>query len=120
MGDDPAKFRRASGRPFQHEDDLRLLLHVEVGCAVAGLSVNRFCETFPFRDSQGRRFHKATLKRRYYQRKALLQGTRLPNDVIVPSPMGEAVERYLAKVWSVFRSEEHTSELQSLMRISYA
>src|SRR3546814_8328584 len=82
MGDDPAKFRRASGRPFQHEDDLRLLLHVEVGCAVAGLSVNRFCETFPFRDSQGRRFHKATLKRRYYQRKALLQGTRLPNDVI--------------------------------------
>src|SRR3546814_4200090 len=88
MGDDPAKFRRASGRPFQHEDDLRLLLHVEVGCAVAGLSVNRFCETFPFRDSQGRRFHKATLKRRYYQRKA--------------------------------RSEEHTSELQSLMRISYA
>src|SRR3546814_1342184 len=84
MGDDPAKFRRASGRPFQHEDDLRLLLHVEVGCAVAGLSVNRFCETFPFRDSQGRRFHKATLKRRYY------------------------------------RSEEHTSELQPLKRISYA
>lgn len=102
MSDDPAKFRRASGRPFQHEDDLRLLLHVEIGRVVKGLSVNRFCETFPFRDSQGRRFHKATLKRRHYQRKALLQGTRLPNDVIVPSPMSEAVERYLAEVRSVF------------------
>jgi hypothetical protein len=85
MSDDPAKFRRASGRPFQHEDDLRLLLHVEIGRVVKDLSVNRVCEKLPFWDSQGRRFHKATLKRRYYQRKALLQGMRLPNDLIVPS-----------------------------------
>lgn len=102
MSDDPAKLRRRSGRPFQHEDDLWLLLHVEVGCAVAALSVNRFCETFPFRDSHGRRFHEATLKRRYYQRKALLQGAQLPGDVTTPSPMGEAVERYLTQVRSVF------------------
>lgn len=101
MSDDFAKLRRRSGRPFQHEDDLRLILHVEIGRAVARLSVNRFCEKFPFRDSRGRRFHKATLKRRYYQRKALLQAARLPGDVIVPSPMGEAVERYLAEVRSV-------------------
>lgn len=97
-----AKSTRRSGRPFQHEDDLRLLLHVEVGRAVAGLSVNRFCEKFPFRDSHGRRFHKATIKRRYYQRKALLQAAYLPGGVIVPSPMEEAVEQYLAEVRSVF------------------
>ncbi|HKR15847.1 hypothetical protein [Rhizorhapis sp.] len=106
MSDDPAKSRRRSGRPFQHEDDLRLLLHVEVGCAAAGLSINRFCETFPFRDSHGRRLHTATLKRRYYQRKASLQPAHLPGGVIVPSPMGEAVERYLAEVRSVFASRK--------------
>ena len=106
MRDDPAKLRRPSGRPFQHEDDLWLLLHVAVGSAIEGLSVNRFCEKFPFRDSYGRRFHKATLKRRYYQRKALLQATCLPGDVIVPSPMGEAVERYLAEVRSAFASHK--------------
>ena len=97
-----AKSAGRSGRPFQHQDDLRLLLHVEVGCAVAGLSVNRVCEKFPFWDSHGRRFHKATLKRRYYQRRALLQAARLPGGVIVPSPMGEAVEQYLAEVRAVF------------------
>lgn len=102
MSDDPAKLRKPCGRPFQHEDDLRMLLHVEIGRAVAGLSVNRFCEKFPFRDSHGRRLHKATLKRRYYQRKALLQAACLPGDVIVPSPMGEAVERYLTEVRLVF------------------
>jgi len=102
MSDDPAKLRRASGRPFQHEDDLRLLLHVEIGCVALGLSVNRACETLPFWDLQGRRFHKATLKRRYYQRKALLQPARLPDGVIVASPLGEAVERHLAEVRSVF------------------
>src|SRR3546814_7965250 len=31
-----------------------------------------------------------------------------------------AVDRDSSKVWEPFRSEEHTSELQSLMRISYA
>ena len=106
MIDDLAKFRRPGGRPFQHEDDLRLLLHVAVGHALEGLSVNRFCEKFPFRDSHGRRFQKATLKRRYYQRKALLQAARLPGDVIVPSPMGEAVEQYLAEVRSAFASRK--------------
>lgn len=102
MSDDPAKSRRRSGRPFQHEDDLRLLFHVEVGCAVAGLSVNRFCEDYPLRDSRGQRLHKVTLKRRYYQRKALLQAACLPGNVTIASPMGEAVERYLAEVRSVF------------------
>jgi hypothetical protein len=97
-----AKSATRSGRPFQHEDDLRLLLHVDVGRSVAGLSVNNFCEKCPFLDSHGRRFHKATLKRRYYQRKALLQAARLPGGVIVPSPMGEAVEQYLAEVRAVF------------------
>ena len=97
-----AKSTRRSGRPFQHEDDLRLLLHVDVGRSVAGLSVNSFCEKYSFRDSHGRRFHKATLKRRYYQRKALLQAAHLPSGVIVLSPMGEAVEQYLAEVRAVF------------------
>lgn len=106
MSDDPAKLRGPGGRPFQHEDDLRLMLHVEIGRAVTDLSVNRFCEKFPFRDSHGRQFHKATLKRRYYQRKALLQAACLPGDVIVPSPMGEAVERYLAEVRSAFASRK--------------
>lgn len=36
MTDDPEKLRRRSGRPFQHEDGLRLLLHVEIGCAAFG------------------------------------------------------------------------------------
>ena len=102
MCDDSAKSRRRRGRPFQHEDELQLLLHVEVGRAVAGLSVNRFCEKSPFRDSSGRQVHKATLKRRYYQRRALLQAARLPGGVLVPSPLGEAVERYLAEVRSMF------------------
>src|SRR3546814_2509711 len=33
---------------------------------------------------------------------------------------GEAVERRLRQLAGAMRSEEHTSELQSLMRISYA
>lgn len=65
-------------------------------------AVNRVCEKFPFWDSHGRRFQKATLKRSYYQRKALLQAAHLPRGVIVPIPRGEAVERYLAEVRSVF------------------
>ena len=106
MNGDSANVRRRAGRPFQHEDDLPLLLHVALGCAHTGLSVNRFCEKFPFWDSQGRLSHKATLKRRYYQRKALMQAARLPGEVIVPSPMGEATERYLAEVRSVFLQQK--------------
>src|SRR3546814_9045408 len=36
---------------------------------------------------------------------------------VAPSTIGTANARYLPDLW---RSEEHTSELQSLMRISYA
>src|SRR3546814_9719682 len=40
---------------------------------------------------------------------------RLLDAALAPTPEAAARERYTA-----FRSEEHTSELQSLMRISYA
>src|SRR3546814_6213415 len=46
---------------------------------------------------------------------------RLINEFLQPG--GESVERLrngARKRWRVIRSEEHTSELQSLMRISYA
>src|SRR3546814_7280799 len=53
--------------------------------------------------------------------KAIIQFDR------APKPYGGAMTDYLTKVWGanvrlrgVERSEEHTSELQSLMRISYA
>src|SRR3546814_10849516 len=35
-------------------------------------------------------------------------------------PLGEFARQFLAALFAVGRSEEHTSELQSLMRISYA
>src|SRR3546814_6292128 len=43
-------------------------------------------------------------------------------DMLVPHPRGHAedVVRLPVETHDIFRSEEHTSELQSLMRISYA
>jgi len=102
MSDNSAKMRRRSGSPYLHEDDLWLLLHVDVGTAVTGLSVNRFCEKYPFRGSDGEWFHRLTLKRRYYQRKALLKPANLPGDVAVPSPIAEALGRFMDDVRSVF------------------
>jgi hypothetical protein len=104
MSNDSANLRRRGGRPFQHEDDLRLrlLLHVEIGSAATGLSINRFCDKFPFKTSDDRWLRKATLKRRYYQRKAFLQGSDLPNHATVASPLAAAMDRYLNEVRSVF------------------
>jgi hypothetical protein len=78
------------------------MLHVEIGRAALGLSVHRLCETIPYRASNGGRLRKSTLKRRYYQRRSLLDASRLPGGLAVASPMGEAVERFLAEVRSVF------------------
>src|SRR3546814_5527132 len=36
------------------------------------------------------------------------------------SPTSQVINRILSQRWVMVRSEEHTSELQSLMRISYA
>src|SRR3546814_9941610 len=51
--------------------------------------------------------------------------SRLNNDVIgaqraVTGTLGSVVSNVVVLVTTVVRSEEHTSELQSLMRISYA
>src|SRR3546814_2180315 len=35
-------------------------------------------------------------------------------------PYSRALQPYVQDIWNDYRSEEHTSELQSLMRISYA
>src|SRR3546814_5798486 len=43
-----------------------------------------------------------------------------PALAYVLANMGHSFENYGARAWTVARSEEHTSELQSLMRISYA
>src|SRR3546814_4823117 len=50
----------------------------------------------------------------------LLVRPRLPlRSIPPPAPMGAGVKALIVEVIRV-RSEEHTSELQSLMRISYA
>src|SRR3546814_8414614 len=55
-----------------------------------------------------------------------LQGWILVTNAIQPGDLGNDVARCLPVAWTqlvlfrVERSEEHTSELQSLMRISYA
>src|SRR3546814_11901626 len=43
----------------------------------------------------------------------------LEGRAIVEQAIGRAVDGFVAPAW-LYRSEEHTSELQSLMRISYA
>src|SRR3546814_5220361 len=47
-------------------------------------------------------------------------GLSLPNSNMAPAPYKSRDEVALAAGEQVVRSEEHTSELQSLMRISYA
>src|SRR3546814_2873526 len=48
-------------------------------------------------------------------------GTRaLKDEQFAPTEHAEMMERWLRAGVVVFRSEAHTSELQSLMRISYA
>src|SRR3546814_6714529 len=44
----------------------------------------------------------------------------IPDMVVSRGPMGAAYSSSNARVGSICRSEEHKSELQSLMRISYA
>src|SRR3546814_8097922 len=41
-----------------------------------------------------------------------------PHEVLMPE--GESLQHVFDRAWPALRSEEHTSELQSLMRISYA
>src|SRR3546814_3145770 len=49
-----------------------------------------------------------------------LRMTAVAEDHQVAVSMGISVKRSVAFAWILGRSEEHTSELQSLMRISYA
>src|SRR3546814_1755982 len=50
------------------------------------------------------------------------QAIRLHGDIVVSNPdmLHQAILPHHTKWAQFFRSEEHTSELQSLMRISYA
>src|SRR3546814_6332641 len=63
-----------------------------------------------------RRIHAAFLERLVARTRALSLGHGLRNPQV--GPLNSAA--HLAKVAGYVRSEEHTSELQSLMRISYA
>src|SRR3546814_10722621 len=54
----------------------------------------------------------------YIQRRAQLSGVQLPPAV--PAAPGKDDDTTGASTRTQYRSEEHTSELQSLMRISYA
>src|SRR3546814_4196240 len=57
------------------------------------------------------------LFRRHARRKAL---PRAPGDEVDPPPLRHRLQRDDRPGQGAARSEEHTSELQSLMRISYA
>src|SRR3546814_2492996 len=57
----------------------------------------------------------------YVKFKGDMNPASTPSDEWLSLPPEERAETFQAKpVWQRFRSEEHTSELQSLMRISYA
>lgn len=90
--------RRKAGRPHQHENDLQLLLFVELGSEAAEVSVKRFCDTNAFVTTDGRRLTRATLRRRYYQRHAMMRSNRLASGQEVPSPVGNAYELYIAGI----------------------
>src|SRR3546814_7884571 len=52
--------------------------------------------------------------------RAVLKPIAVGYDTITPQPVQSCIHNVFNNLADVWRSEEHTSELQSLMRISYA
>ena len=99
------KPRKPAGRPYQHTQNLELLLGVEIWCAVTGQSVNRYFNTNILKAADGTKIPKATAKRRYYDRMATMKPCHWPWGAEAPNPLLDAWQSFAADVRSVFTSE---------------
>lgn len=93
---------RKPGQPRNHDYDLQLALHVDLGTAVTGKSVNAFAKKHPFRLSDGTMLEEASLRRRYYERRMLMAPVVWPNGKQNDSPVAEAYAKFLAEVKATF------------------
>jgi len=94
--------KRDPGRPRHDGYDLQLLLHVDLGTAIKGMSVNAFAKKHPLRFGDGSMVEKATLRRRYYERRGLLEPVTWPDGRTEEGPVAKAYAKLLQEIRAVW------------------
>jgi hypothetical protein len=97
--------KRGRGQPRQHGYDLQLALHVDLGTTLKGLSVNRFTDAYPLRLANGAVVGKATMRRRYYERRQLMAPIVWPDGRVEQSPIAVAYAAFLADVLRIVNAQ---------------
>lgn len=93
---------RKPGRPRNHNYDLQLMLHVDLGTAVTGKSVNAFAKKHARRFPDGTVLEKTNLRRRYYERRLLMAPVEWPDGRQEESPFAKGYAKFLAEVNATF------------------
>src|SRR5258708_32520236 len=97
--------KRGRGQPRQHGYDLQLALHVALGTKLKGLSVNRFTAAYPLRVANGDVVEKATMRRRYYERRQLMAPIVWPDGRVEESPMAVAYAAFLTGALRIMNAQ---------------
>ena len=95
--------RRRRGQPRRDDYDLQLMLHVDIGTAMTGMSVNAFAKKNPLRFADGTKLDKSSLHRRYYERRILMQPVVWPDGRSEEGPIAKAYSRLLQETLTTIR-----------------